>query len=158
MAGKKQTFDNSEFVKIAGSFSKYSDLTGDAKNIVNDIITKCAGKKGYPHKKVYYVLFNCMKVNTDTIKYHLDCYYGTHKEQALPTTYTIRKFLTIIKQLSVALVEAHQNGVKLFKTAKEGQYYLSPSEKYTIDKAYCDGASGQELMTLIQQMIDDSAK
>ncbi|EKP8491805.1 hypothetical protein P3184_004630, partial [Escherichia coli] len=58
MAGKKQNFDNSEFKSLAGNFKEYNDLTIEGKRIVIEIITKCAGKKGYPKDKVYYVLFN----------------------------------------------------------------------------------------------------
>lgn len=158
MAGKKQNFDNSEFISLAGNFKSYSDLTTEGKRVVIDIITKCAGKKGYPKEKVYYVLFNCLKVNRDSIKYWLQYYNGLHRDDSPPSDYTIRKFLTITKQLSVAMVEAHNNGVKLFKTAQDGMYYITPVQKYEIDKMYDSGLSAQEMITALQKMIDDSAK
>ena len=158
MAGKKQTFNNTEFKNIAGNFSSYNDLTLNGKKIVTEIITKCSGKKGYPHKKVYYVLFNIYEVNTDAIKYWLDYYSAKYKEDLPPTINTVRKFLTIIKQLSVALVTAHKKGVRLFKVAQVGHYYLTPVDKYEIDKMYDNGASAQEIITVLQHMIDDSAK
>ncbi|ENU3990454.1 hypothetical protein ACFH0L_004708, partial [Enterobacter kobei] len=71
MAGKQQNFDNSEFISLAGNFSRFSDLTIEGKRIVIDIITKCSGKKGYPKEKVYYVLFNCLIVSRDSVKYWL---------------------------------------------------------------------------------------
>jgi len=158
MAGKKQTFNNTEFKNIAGNFSSYNDLTLNGKKIVTEIITKCSGKKGYPHKKVYYVLFNIYEVNTDAIKYWLDYYSAKYKEDSLPTINTVRKFLTIIKQLSVALVTAHKKGVRLFKAAQDGHHYLTPVDKYEIDKMYDNGASAQEIIAVLQHMIDDSAK
>ncbi len=158
MAGKKQNFDNSEFISLAGNFKSYSDLTIEGKRIVIDIITKCAGKKGYPKEKVYYVLFNCLKVNRDSIKYWLQYYNGLHRDDSPSSDYTIRKFLTITKQLSVAMVEAHNNGVKLFKTAQDGMYYITPVQKYEIDKMYDSGLPAQEMITALQKMIDDSAK
>ncbi|UCQ36768.1 hypothetical protein [Edwardsiella piscicida] len=158
MAGKKQNFDNSEFKSLAGNFEKYNDLTIEGKRIVIEIITKCAGEKGYPKEKVYYVLFNCWNVNRDSIKYWLDCYYGSHNNDTLPSDNTVRKFLTITKQLSVEMVEAHNSGVKLFRTAQDGLYYLTPVQKYEIDKMYDSGLSAQEMVTALQKMIDDSAK
>ncbi|MCU7365980.1 hypothetical protein N5E15_05055 [Pantoea stewartii] len=158
MAGKRQNFDNTEFKNIAGNFSSYDDLTLNGKKIVNEIITKCSGKKGYPHKKVYYVLFNIFEVNIDTIKYWLDYYSAKYKEDSLPTINTVRKFLTIIKQLSVALVTAHKEGVRLFKAAQDGHYYLTPVDKCEIDKMNDNGASAQEIIAVLQHMIDDSAK
>lgn len=158
MAGKKQTFNNIEFKNIAGNFDSYNDLTLDGKKIVNEIITKCSGKKGYPHKKVCYILFNIYEVNTDTIKYWLDYYSAKYKEDSLPTINTVRKFLTIIKQLSVALVTAHKKGVRLFKATQDGHYYLTPVDKYEIDKLYDNGASAQEIIAVLQDRIDDSAK
>ncbi|EPJ5531496.1 hypothetical protein PWK94_005293, partial [Serratia marcescens] len=71
MAGKQQKTDNSKFISIAGNNSKYSDLTTEGKAIVIDIIGKCAGKKGYPKEKVYYVLFNCTEISRDRVKYWL---------------------------------------------------------------------------------------
>jgi len=158
MAGKKQNFDNSEFKSLAGNFKNYTDLTIEGKRIVIDIITKCAGKKGYPKAKVYYVLFNCLQVNRDSIRCWLQYYNGLHKDDSLPSDNTVRKFLTITKQLSVAMVEAHNNGVKLFKTAQDGMYYITPVQKYEIDNMYDSGLSAQEMITALQKMIDDSAK
>jgi len=158
MAGKKQNFDNSEFISIAGNFKKYSDLTIDGKRIVMEIINKCAGKKGYPKEKVYYVLFHCSELNRDTIKYWLQHYYGLNKNDSAPTDNTVRKFLTMTKQLSVAMVEAHKNGVKLFKTAQDGMYYLTASQKYEMDMMHEKGLSAQEMIMALQVMIDDSAK
>lgn len=158
MAGKQQNFDNSEFISLAGNFKKYSDLTIEGKRIVINIITKCAGKKGYPKEKVYFVLFNCTKVNRDSIKYWLQYYYGLHKNETPPSDNTVRKFLTITKQLSVAMVEAHNNGIKLFKTAQDGMYYLTPVQKYEIDQLHESGLSAQEIIIALQKMIDDTAK
>ncbi|MGX4990652.1 hypothetical protein [Enterobacter kobei] len=158
MAGKKQTFDNRSFKNIAGNFSSYSDLTLDGKRIVNDIITKCAGKKGYPHKKVYYVLFNCWDVNTKNIKYFLHHYHYENHDPNNPTDSTVRKFLTITKQLSVAMVEANNKGVKLFKEAEEGKHYMNPVQKYQFDKMYDNGASLEEMIAELQRMIDVSTK
>ncbi|EKN3401914.1 hypothetical protein AB5J03_001192 [Yersinia enterocolitica] len=158
MAGKKQNFDNSEFKSLAGNFKKYNDLTIEGKRIVIEIIRKCAGKKGYPKEKVYYVLFNCWNVNRDSIKYWLDYYFGLHNNDTLPSDNTVRKFLTITKQLSVAMVEAHNSGVKLFRTTQDGLYYLTPVQKYEIDKMYDSGLSAQEMVTALQKVIDDSAK
>ncbi|MEN1922608.1 hypothetical protein [Enterobacter asburiae] len=158
MAGKQQNFDNSEFISLAGNFSRFSDLTIEGKRIVIDIITKCSGKKGYPKEKVYYVLFNCLIVNRDSVKYWLQHYYGLHTSDTSPSDNTVRKFLTITKQLSVAMVEAHNNGVRLFKTAQDGLYYITPVQKYEIDKMYDSGLSAQEMIIELQKMIDDSAK
>lgn len=158
MAGKQQDFDNTPFINLAGNFSKYSDLTQDGKNIVNEIISKCAGKKGYPKEKVYYVLFNCSSINRDRVKYWLQYWHGLHPNDSAPSDNTVRKFLTITKQLSTAMVEAHSNGVKLFKNAEDGLYYLTPVQKYNIDKMYLDGLSAQEMIIALQQMIDHSAK
>ncbi|ENT6811843.1 hypothetical protein [Enterobacter kobei] len=158
MAGKQQNFDNSEFISLAGNFSRFSDLTIEGKRIVIDIITKCSGKKGYPKEKVYYVLFNCLIVSRDSVKYWLQHYYGLHTSDTSPSDNTVRKFLTITKQLSVAMVEAHNNGVRLFKTAQDGLYYLTPVQKYEIDKMYDSGLSAQEMIIELQKMIDDSAK
>ncbi|HDX6601705.1 TPA: hypothetical protein RPS29_004660, partial [Escherichia coli] len=98
------------------------------------------------------------EVNTDTIKYWLDYYSAKYKEDSLPTINTVRKFLTIIKQLSVALVTAHKKGVRLFKATQDGHYYLTPVDKYEIDKLYDNGASAQEIIAVLQDRIDDSAK
>lgn len=67
MAGKKQKFDNSKFTNIDGSSKDYKDLTLEGRNIVGDIIDKCAGTKGYPRDKVYYVLYNCHTVTRDSV-------------------------------------------------------------------------------------------
>jgi hypothetical protein len=158
MAGKQQNFDNTQFIKIAGDFSKFSDLTQEGKNIVNDVIFKCAGKKGYPKEKVYYVLFNCTIINRETINYWLQYWYGLKTNDSMPTEYTVRKFLTITKKLSAAMVEAHNNGVKLFKIAKDGMYYLTSSQKYKFNEMISNGLSAQEMILTLQQMIDDSAK
>ncbi|KDT75437.1 hypothetical protein AC59_1292 [Escherichia coli 3-373-03_S3_C3] len=56
------------------------------------------------------------------------------------------------------MVEAHNNGVKLFKTAQDGMYYITPVQKYEIDKMYDSGLSAQEMITALQKMIDESAK
>ncbi|HGM5577261.1 TPA: hypothetical protein ACKP8B_004118 [Serratia marcescens] len=151
MAGKQQKTDNSKFISIAGNNSKYSDLTTEGKAIVIDIIGKCAGKKGYPKEKVYYVLFNCTEISRDRVKYWLQ-YYPS--DDSLPTENTVRKFLTITKQLSEAMVDAHSRGIKLFKTSKNGHYYPTTVQKYQLDKLYNDGASAQELIEALQNMID----
>ncbi|HFE3480338.1 TPA: hypothetical protein ACF3IV_000662 [Enterobacter hormaechei] len=156
MAGKPQKTDNSEFLKIAGSFSKYSDLTKDGKDIVGAIIDKCAGKNGYPRAKIYYVLFKCSEISKERVKYWLDYYAATHKNDSLQTDDNVRKILTITKQLSKAFVEAHQKGVELFKKAKVGEYYLTPVEKYTIDQMHNNGMSAQEMILALQKMIDDA--
>ncbi|EPA6639113.1 hypothetical protein ACTVPA_09360 [Serratia bockelmannii] len=154
MAGKQQKTDNSKFISIAGNNSKYSDLTTEGKAIVIDIISKCAGKKGYPKEKVYYVLFNCTEISRDRVKYWLQYYNGLHRDDSPPSDYTIRKFLTITKQLSVAMVEAHTKGIKLFKTSKAGHYYPTTVQMYQLNKLYNDGASAQELIEVLQNMID----
>ncbi|HBV9082915.1 hypothetical protein QZQ56_17305 [Serratia marcescens] len=136
MAGKQQKKDNSKFISIAGNNSKYSDLTTEGKAIVIDIINKCAGKKGYPKEKVYYVLFNCTEI--------------------MPTENTVRKFLTITKQLSEAMVDTHTKGIKLFKTPKAGHYYPTTVQKYQLDKLYSNGGSAQEMIEVLQKMIDDA--
>lgn len=158
MAGKKMSFDNRKFISLAGNFKKFSDLTNEGKKIVIEIIKKCAGEKGYPKEKVYHVLFNCLDVNRDSIKYWLQHYYGLHQNDTPPSDNTVRKFLTITKQLSVAMVEAHSNGVKLFKTAQDGLCYITPVQKYEIDQMYDSGLSAQEMITALQKMIDDSAR
>ncbi|MER2939278.1 MULTISPECIES: hypothetical protein [Serratia] len=151
MAGKQQKTDNSKFISIAGNNSKYSDLTTEGKAIVIDIIGKCAGKKGYPKEKVYYVLFNCTEISRDRVKYWLQ-YYPS--DDSMPSENTVRKFLTITKQLSEAMVDAHTKGIKLFKTSKAGHYYPTTVQKYQLDKLYNDGASAQELIEALQNMID----
>lgn len=151
MAGKQQKTDNSKFISIAGNNSKYSDLTTEGKAIVIDIIDKCAGKKGYPKEKVYYVLFNCTEISRDRVKYWLQ-YYPS--DDSMPSENTVRKFLTITKQLSEAMVDAHTKGIKLFKTSKAGHYYPTTVQKYQLDKLYNDGASAQELIEALQNMID----
>lgn len=153
MAGKQQKTDNSKFISIAGNNSKYSDLTTEGKAIVIDIIGKCAGKKGYPKEKVYYVLFNCTEISRDRVKYWLQ-YYSS--DDSMPSENTVRKFLTITKQLSEAMVDAHTKGIKLFKTSKAGHYYPTTVQKYQLDKLYNDGASAQELIEVLQKMIDDA--
>ncbi|MDH1372022.1 hypothetical protein [Enterobacter kobei] len=158
MAGKKQKFDNSQFTNIAGGFGNYNDLTTEGKNIVGDIIDKCAGTKGYPRKKVYYVLYNCHEITRDSVMYWLQYFYGMNKDDSAPNDNTARKFVTITKQLSVAMVKAHNEGVKLFKHQKEGMYYPTPVQKYELDKMYNDGLSAQEMILALQKMIDDSAK
>jgi hypothetical protein len=156
MAGKQQKTDNSKFISIAGNNNKYSDLTTEGKAIVMDIINKCAGKKGYPKQKVYFVLFNCTEISRDTVKYWLQTYYGKTSGDSVPTENTVRKFLTITKQLSAALVDANTKGIKLFKTSKDGHYYPTKIQKYQIDKLYNDGGSAQELIEVLQRMIDDA--
>lgn len=156
MAGKQQKIDNSKFIRIAGNNTKYSDLTTEGKSIVIDIINKCAGKKGYPKQKVYFVLFNCTEIKRDTVKYWLQTYYGKTSGDSVPTENTVRKFLTITKQLSAALVDANTKGIKLFKTSKDGHYYPTTIQKYQIDKLYNDGGSAQELIEVLQRMIDDA--
>ncbi|MBH2758655.1 hypothetical protein [Serratia ureilytica] len=151
MAGKQQKTDNSKFISIAGNNSKYSDLTTEGKAIVIDIIGKCAGKKGYPKEKVYYVLFNCTEISRDRVKYWLQ-YYPS--DDSMPSENTVRKFLTITKQLSEAMVDAHTKGIKLFKTSKAGHYCPTTVQKYQLDKLYNDGASAQELIEALQNMID----
>lgn len=155
MAGKPQTFQN-EFPYIAGDFDRYSKLTKEGKDIVKAVITKCAGAKGYPVSKVYYVLFNCTKVTKLSIKQWLDRYYGLHSNDSLPTDSTVRKFFTIIKQLSVAMMEAHNRGVKLFKAAEPGLTYLTPQQKYEMDMMYTNGKSAQEMIEALQAMIDSA--
>ncbi|MBB1583217.1 hypothetical protein [Serratia sp. OS31] len=156
MAGKQQKTDNSKFISIAGNNSKYSDLTTEGKAIVIDIINKCAGKKGYQKEKVYYVLFNCTEISRDRVKYWLQYYYGKTSGDSAPTEDTVRKFLTITKQLSASLVIANTKGIKLFKTSKDGHYYPTTVQKYQIDKLYNDGGSAQELIEVLQRMIDDA--
>ncbi|QUY50337.1 hypothetical protein JK621_09405 [Serratia plymuthica] len=156
MAGKQQKTDNSKFISIAGNNHKYSDLTTEGKSIVIDVISKCAGKKGYPKEKVYFVLFNCTEISRDRVKYWLQYYYGKTSGDSAPTEDTVRKFLTITKQLSAAMVDAHTKGVKLFKNSKDGHCYLTPVQKYRIDKIYNDGGSAEEMIVLIQKMIDDA--
>ncbi|HAV1973381.1 TPA: hypothetical protein JG946_003741 [Enterobacter hormaechei subsp. steigerwaltii] len=156
MAGKPQKTDNSPFLNIAGSFSKYSDLTTDGKDIVGAVIDKCAGKNGYPRDKIYYVLYKCTEISKARVKYWLDYYAGTHKGESLPTDDTVRKIYTITKQLSQAFVEAHQRGVVLFKKAKPGEYYLTPVQKYTLDQMHNNGMSAQEMIQALQKMIDDA--
>ncbi|WP_413504117.1 hypothetical protein [Serratia grimesii] len=156
MAGKQQKIDNSKFIRIAGNNTKYSDLTTEGKSIVIDIINKCAGKKGYPKQKVYFVLFNCTEISRDNVKYWLQFYYGKTSGDSVPTENTVRKFLTITKQLSAALVDANTKGIKLFKNSKDGHYYPTTVQKYQIDKLYNDGGSAQELIEVLQRMIDDA--
>lgn len=158
MAGKKQKFDNSQFINIAGGFSEYKDLTIEGRNIVGDIIDKCAGAKGYPRDKVYYVLYHCHEITRDRVMYWLQYFYGINSGDTAPNDYTARKFVTITKQLSNALVKAHGEGVKLFKQQKDGMYYPTPVQKYELDKMYNDGLSAQEMILALQKMIDDSAK
>ncbi|MFI7973814.1 hypothetical protein [Serratia marcescens] len=153
MAGKQQKTDNSKFISIAGNNSKYSDLTTEGKAIVIDIIGKCAGKKGYPKEKVYYVLFNCTEISRDRVKYWLQ-YYPS--DDSMPSENTVRKFLTITKQLSEAMVDAHTKGIKLFKNSKDGHYYPTTVQKYQLDKLYNDGGSAQEMIELLQKLIDDA--
>ncbi|MDS0826521.1 MULTISPECIES: hypothetical protein [Serratia] len=153
MAGKQQKTDNSKFISIAGNNSKYSDLTTEGKAIVIDIISKCAGKKGYPKEKVYYVLFNCTEISRDRVKYWLQ-YYPS--DDSMPSENTVRKFLTITKQLSEAMVDAHTKGIKLFKTSKAGHYYPTTVQKYQLDKLYSNGGSAQEMIEVLQKMIDDA--
>lgn len=156
MAGKQQKTDNSKFISIAGNNSKYSDLTTEGKAIVIDIIGKCAGDKGYPKEKVYYVLFNCTEISRDRVKYWLQYYYGKISGDSPPTEHTVRKFLTITKQLSAAMVDAHTKGIKLFKNSKDGHYYPTTVQKYQLDKLYNDGGSAQEMIELLQKLIDDA--
>lgn len=158
MAGKKQKFDNSQFINIAGGFSEYKDLTIEGRNIVGAIIDKCAGTKGYPREKVYYVLYHCHEITRDSVMYWLQYFYGLSKNDSAPNDNTARKFVTITKQLSVAMVQAHKEGVKLFKSQKDGMYYPTPVQKYEIDKMYNNGLSAQEMILALQKMIDDSAK
>lgn len=158
MAGKKQKFDNSKFTNIDGSSKDYKDLTLEGRNIVGDIIDKCAGAKGYPRDKVYYVLYNCHTVTRDSVLYWLQYFHGINKGDPAPNDNTARKFVTITKQLSNALVKAHSEGVKLFKEQKDGMYYPTPVQKYELDKMYNDGLSAQEMILALQKMIDDSAK
>ncbi|MEN4047055.1 hypothetical protein P9A10_00285 [Serratia marcescens] len=153
MAGKQQKTDNSKFISIAGNNSKYSDLTTEGKTIVIDIIDKCAGKKGYPKEKVYYVLFNCTEISRDRVKYWLQ-YYPSG--DSIPSENTVRKFLTITKQLSEAMVDAHTKGIKLFKTSKAGHYYPTTVQKCQLDKLYSNGGSAQEMIEVLQKMIDDA--
>ncbi|HED1423563.1 TPA: hypothetical protein R4S80_000308 [Klebsiella michiganensis] len=157
MSGKQQKTDNSQFLKIAGNFRKYSDLTQDGKNIVQEVISKCACAKKYPAKKVYYVLYNCTEISRDRIMFWLQRYYAEHKDEALPNDNTARKFLTMAKQLSKELVDAHNKGVKIYKAAQDGMYYLTPVQKYEIDKMYNNGLSAQEIIIALQKIIDDSA-
>lgn len=157
MARTPTKTDNTPFIKIAGNFKKYSDLTQEGKNIVLDIISESAGEKKYPAKKAYYVLFNCTEISKQTVKYWLQRYYAENSNESAPTDSTVRKFLTITKKLSVALVDAHSRGVKLFKVAKDGMCYLSPVQKYTIDKMYNNGASAEELIIELQKIIDNNA-
>ncbi|MEE9654131.1 hypothetical protein V4836_08160 [Kluyvera ascorbata] len=155
MAGKPQTFQN-EFPYIAGNFDRYSKLTKEGKDIVNAVITKCAGKKGYPVSKVYYLLFNCSKVTKVSIKEWLDRYYVLHSNDSVPTDSNVRKFYTIIKQLSVAMMEAYNSGVKLFKTTEPGLTYLTPLQKYEMDQMYTNGKSAQEMIEALQALIDSA--
>jgi len=158
MAGKKQVYDNSPFLMIAGNFSKYSDLTPEGKEIVGSIISKCAGRDGYPVSKVYYVLYNCTSIDRDAVMYWLQRYYAERKNESLPNDNTARKFLTITKQLSAAFVEAHSKGVQLFKKQKEGHTYMTPVQKYNVDKMYNSGASVQEIIQFLQEITNDDAK
>ncbi|MCS4317837.1 MULTISPECIES: hypothetical protein [Serratia] len=156
MAGKQQKIDNSKLIRIAGNNSKYSDLTTEGKAIVIDVISKCAGKKGYPKEKVYFVLFNCTEISRDTVKHWLQYYYGKNSGDSVPTESTVRKFLTITKQISEAMVDANTKGIKLFKISKDGHYYPTTVQKYQIDKMYNNGASAQEMIEELQRMIDDA--
>lgn len=86
----------------------------------------------------------------------LQYYFGSNKDDSLPNDNTARKFVTITKQLSDAMVKAHNDGVKLFKQQKQGMYYPTPVQKYELDKMYNDGLSAEEMIIALQKMIDDA--
>ena len=159
MAGKKQEKDNSRFIKIAGNNRKYSDLTTDGKSIVLDVIDSSSGAKGYDPKKLYFVFYSCTKITRKVVMYHLQRYYAEfEKGTNPPSDSTARKFTTMCNKLADLLPDAHDNGTNLYKKQQQGMTYLHPKQKYEIDKMYNDGISIEEIMSKLQEFIDDVAK
>lgn len=155
MAGKKQQKDNSEFLAVAGNFSKYSDLTQDAKNIINDVIASSSGKNRYPVKKVYYMLYHCTVIERRKVLYHLQRYWGLHeKDKNPPSDNTARKYVTILNKLADELPKAINSGVKLFKKVEDGKHYITPVQKHEIDTMFNNGASIEDIMKKMQGYME----
>ncbi|WP_281549374.1 hypothetical protein [Kluyvera cryocrescens] len=162
MANKVRDYDNSKFLKIAGTFQNYDkDLTQQARDIIDDTI-KGAMKgtsKPYGGFKVYYIIYHTCKFSMDQINRSLDqyqAYHGSDISQGRPGDSTIRKFRTVAKAVSIALVDAHKRGVKLFIKQEEGKHYMdNMTFENLIRKAQHDGASVEDLIVLLQKHCEN---
>jgi len=149
--------NNEEFKSIQGGFSSYkNDLTIEAKRIIINTIneTMKSSNKPYSAAKVYYVLYNASALNFDGVKYWLQRYYATHRGEPLPQDATIRKYVTVVKKVAKALVEAHTQGLKLFRTAEEGKHYMNEEQQYQIKSMIEEGVATEDLMDALKNMKD----
>ncbi|HCX6035167.1 hypothetical protein [Escherichia coli] len=160
MANKTRDYDNTPFIRIAGSFSDYdNDLTKEAKNIIDEAIASVPmgnGKK-YTGFKIYYIVFHLITFSTEKVLSKLHLYQDLHQDEftGRVTEATAVKVRRVATAVSKALVDAYKKGVKLFKVQKDGMYYLSNKQFYeTLANAQDNGASAQDLIVMLQGFID----
>lgn len=149
--------NNEEFKAIQGGFSSYkSDLTIEAKRLIMDTIKDSmkSSNKPYSASKVYYVVYNSNALNFDGVKYWLQRYYATHTDEPLPQDATIRKYVTVVKKVAKALVDAHSQGMKLFKTAEEGKHYMNEEQQYQIKFLIEEGVATEDLLDALKSMMN----
>lgn len=148
---------NDEFKAIQGGFSNYKkDLTIEAKRLITDTISEAmkSSNKNYSAAKVYYVVYNAATLNFDGVKYWLQRYYATHRGEELPQDATIRKYVTVVKKVAKALVDAHSQGMKLFKTAEEGKHYMNEEQQYQIKFLIEEGVATEDLLDALKNMMN----
>ncbi|UXI41501.1 hypothetical protein N5929_21795 [Enterobacter hormaechei] len=158
MANKARDYDNSKFIKIAASFGDYdNDLTQDAKDIIDAAIASVPMGNGKPYTgfKIYYIVYHLITFSEAHVLKKLHIYQDTYgKIGERVSEATAAKVRRVAKAVSLALIEAHKNGVKLFKVQEEGKHYLSNHQFYeTLAAAQDRGESAEGLIALIQGMI-----
>lgn len=147
---------NDEFKAIQGGFSNYKkDLTIEAKRLITDTISEAmkSSNKNYSAAKVYYVVYNAATLNFDGVKYWLQRYYATHRGEELPQDATIRKYVTVVKKVATSLVDAHTQGIKLFKEAEEGKHYMNEEQQYQIAHLMDEGMAMEDIIEEIKKMM-----
>lgn len=157
MANKTRDYDNSPFLRIAGVFSSYdTDLTKDAKEIITRTIKENTTGNSTPYSnfKVYYVLYHTTTLSIGQVQRALNNYqdyYGKDVNKGRVSEDTVKKFRRIVKNVSIALVQADKQGVQLFMKQKENHHYMDNTTfDSMIRDAQLNGASVEELIVLLQ--------
>lgn len=155
MAGKKQTFDNTELKELLKGYQYLNQLTQDGLDIINQSIAVefegTTSKFGGDKKEVLRLLIMLTSIDYTTVEQVINARRVLRGEKKLGKS-MLYHYRNIAIRASTNLLEAHGKGIQIVNPISTDARNLKPYEKEKIRKMINNNVSLETLKAYVNSL------